>query len=146
MKKSFNTIKRIKKDVIRNMKKITSIISFLFGFLLSYSIYSINTGGNLKNYSLIVPLLTVAICSVIISVLLNRKIKDTIFYFFCSLLSSYFMCFCLMVAKSIIIEDFMLVYYSPIIFQFLLPMIFMSVFSVYLFFKEHNRGRAPGRN
>jgi len=106
MKNLFNTNRRIKKDVIRNMKKIASIISFLFGFLLSYSIYSINTGGNLKNYSLIVPLLIVAICSVMVSVLLNRKINDTILYFFCSLLSSYFMCLCLMVAKSIIIARY----------------------------------------
>ena len=119
--------------MIRNIKKMASLNSFFLGFLLSYAMY---TGGNLKKYSIIIPLLCVGICSVIISVLLNRKIKDRFHYFFYSLLSSYFMSFALIVILSIIIEDNIFIVFSPIIFMFLLPMIFMSVFSVYLFFKE----------
>lgn len=130
------TIRRIK-EIIRNMKKMASIISFFLGFLLSYAMYA---GGNMKKYSLILPLLFIGICSVIISVLLNRKIKDRFYYFFYSLLSSYFMSFSLIVILSIIIDDNIFIVFSPIIFMFLLPMIFMSVFSVYLFFKEDTGG------
>jgi hypothetical protein len=115
------------------MKKVASVILLLLGFIITYTAYSINTSGNFGNISLIMPLVIIAICSIIISVILNKKMKDRFKYFLYSFLLSYFICFCLMAIKSFIIDDFVLVFFSPIIFMFLLPMISMCVFSVYLF-------------
>lgn len=115
------------------MKKLIAVILFCVGFLMSYAIYSFNTMGGLGNFSLILPLFCVALCSVIVSYFFNKRTLAGVKYYLYSLLVVYSSCFLVLVGCSFFDQDYIsLVFFSPIIFIYLLPLILMSILSIQL--------------
>ena len=116
-----------------SQRKISSVLIFFLGLVVSYFIYSYNTSGNLQNTDLFFKLFILALSCFMVSLTIRRKAASIITYFICSFLLSCLLYVTLFVIFAFCKNDLTtMILFSPLIFLFVLPLIVASVVSAYL--------------
>lgn len=119
------------------MHKIIAIMIIIFAIICSYTLYSINTYGNMANFGVIPVLFIVAIFSIVISLWFLKRIKEKPIAFVLCFIFSYLVLFGILIGGTVINDDLaVFLYLFPIISVYFIPIVVSSILLAHLWRKR----------